>query len=83
MSFKRHTRPECIHKKRATFDSSTFLTFQSVEVSLRRLLSSSARVCFTQPFKFNLTQFIEQTQKIRSGACQELYVKEQAANLFH
>ena len=61
MSFKRHIRPECINKKRATFISSTFLTFQSVELSLRGLLSSSARVCFTQHAKFNLTQFIEQT----------------------
>ncbi len=60
MSFIRHTRPEYLKQKRATFGS-TFITFQSVEISLHWLLSSRARVRFSQQCKNNqLTQFIEQ-----------------------
>ena len=52
-----------IKNKRATFNS-TFRPFQSVELSLHRLLPSRANVRFTQHNKVNqLTQFIEQTRR--------------------
>ena len=64
--FIRHLRPEWSMKKRATFRS-TFRPFQSVEVSLHRLLPSRAGVRFAQLDEcifFNLTQFNEQTLSI-------------------
>ena len=59
----RHKFLEWIVKnKRATFNS-TFRPFQSVELSLHRLLPSRADVCYPQLNKVKqLTQFIEQTQ---------------------
>ena len=61
MDFSRHMRPEYSNKKRATFGS-TSGSFQSVELSLQRLLPSRANVRFAQQNKyisFHLTQFIE------------------------
>ena len=52
--FKRHLRPERQNKKRATFGS-TFRPFQSVELSLLRLLLSRAGVRFTQHIKYKPT----------------------------
>jgi hypothetical protein len=52
--FKRHLRPERQIKKRATFGN-TFRPFQSVELSLLRLLLSRAGVCFTQQLKYKPT----------------------------
>ena len=62
----RHKFLEWITKsKRATFDS-TLRPFQSVELSLHRMLPSRAGVRFAQHNKFNqLTQFIEQTLLLR------------------
>ncbi len=54
IGFKRHLRPERLNKKRATFGS-TFRPFQSVELSLLRLLLSRAAVRFTQLNKNKLT----------------------------
>lgn len=54
IGFKRHLRPEKQTKKRATFGS-TFRPFQSVELSLLRLLLSRAEVRFTQLNKNKLT----------------------------
>jgi hypothetical protein len=62
MSFMRHSRQEYgLKKERATFKSNTFIIFKSVELFLSGLLSSSARIRFTQHNKdiFSLTQFIE------------------------
>ena len=64
MDFLRHiTLGMFIKKERTTFGS-TFRPFQSVELTLLRLLPSRAFVRFTQLNKNNylkLTQFIEQT----------------------
>jgi len=70
MDFKRHLRPEWANKKRAA-QSNALRPFQSVELSLHRLLPSRAGVRFTQPFKnrfFNLTQFIEHSRNCKQEA---------------
>lgn len=61
MDFLRHLRPEYHNKKRAAISNALGL-FQSVELSLLRLLPSRAEVRFAQQHKsifLNLTQFSE------------------------
>jgi len=52
MDFLRHKFLEWIESKRVTIGN-TFRPFQSVELSLQRLLPSRAFVRFTQRIKFN------------------------------
>lgn len=54
VGFMRHLRQEWNKEKRATFGS-TFIPFQSVELSLPGLLLSRASVRLTQPDKDKLT----------------------------
>ena len=64
MSFIRHLQQEYYQNKNVLPLATRSMIFQLVELSLHRLLSSRANVCFTQHTKvnnFNLTQFIEQT----------------------